>query len=471
VLYEPWNGVCRGTLTATSLLPYFPDMNTCWTDMIPTLKLIPDAFYFKGAKVTVNFDNSKLDIYDAAGLSDLKGDIWGASDPFFYWPTSFAGNNTDTVRFDASCLDSLVGGDGSKTIAYVPFKLEAPGESNIVLTGVDIRDDYNVSVPFDVVNATARFWLGDVASPGDTMHGDGVLDINDLNLFANAYWSRLGDPNYGCKYDIGPTEDGYIFTMPVPDGVIEFEDLMIFAITWGYTNTRGYYAESKVESGVLSYTTGLSASGNVEEYSLELTGVEGLVGAELVYQYDPRKLHLVAVEKGDLLNGLSNSFLVYENGEGKLRINVAVFGEPLSGSGSLVVLKFAKLTAAEAQPVLHEIDLRDYRNRHMLNNADQHTLSGEALSNSFVLFGAVPNPMVSSSKIFYQVPAEVPVRITLYNASGRKVRSLVNKRVKAGNHSVSFDRRDDTGRLLPSGTYFIRMESDGYSAVKKLLVR
>ncbi|MCD6382153.1 MAG: T9SS type A sorting domain-containing protein, partial [Candidatus Hydrothermae bacterium] len=210
---------------------------------------------------------------------------------------------------------------------------------------------------------------------------------------------------------------------------------------------------------------------NVEEYSLELTGVEGLVGAELVYQYDPRKLHLVAVEKGDLLNGLSNSFLVYENGEGKLRINVAVFGEPLSGSGSLVVLKFAKLTAAEAQPVLHEIDLRDYRNRHMLNNADQHTLSGEALSNSFVLFGAVPNPMVSSSKIFYQVPAEVPVRITLYNASGRKVRSLVNKRVKAGNHSVSFDRRDDTGRLLPSGTYFIRMESDGYSAVKKLLVR
>jgi len=395
VLYEPWNGVCRGTLAATSLLPYFPDMNTCWTDMIPTLKLIPNAFYFKGAKVTVNFDNSKLDIYDAAGLSDLKGDIWGAGDPFFYWPTSFAGNNTDTVRFDASCLDSLVGGDGSKTIAYVPFKLEAPGESNIVLTGVDIRDDYNVGVPFDVVNATAKFWLGDVASPGDTMHGDGVLDINDLNLFANAYWSHLGDPNYGCKYDIGPTEDGYIFTMPVPDGVIEFEDLMIFAITWGYTNTRGYYAESKVESGVLSYGTGLKAAGNVEEYSFELVGAGGLVGADLLYQYDPRRLHLVSVEKGGLLSGIPNSFLVYEDRDGKLRINVATFGEPLSGTGSLVVLKFAKLTPGDARPVLREVDLRDYRNRQVLNNADRHTLSGEVSPSSFALSGAIPNPMVS----------------------------------------------------------------------------
>ena len=179
----------------------------------------------------------------------------------------------------------------------------------------------------------------------------------------------------------------------------------------------------------------------------------------------------MSVEKGGLLSGIPNSFLVYEDQDGKLRINVATFGEPLSGTGSLVVLKFAKLTPGDARPVLRGVDLRDYRNRPVLNNADRHTLSGEVSPSTFALSGAIPNPMVSSAKIFYQVPSDAPVKIALYDIAGRQVRSLVNGKVKAGNHTVSFDRRDDMGRLLPSGTYFIRMESEGYRAVRKLLIR
>ena len=77
---------------------------------------------------------------------------------------------------------------------------------------------------------------------------DGVVDFEDLMIFAMAYGSNSSDSNWNPICDIaGP--DGK-FT---PDGVIDFEDLMVFAMNYG-----------EEETIVPDYTQGLSWVGAVE---------------------------------------------------------------------------------------------------------------------------------------------------------------------------------------------------------------
>jgi hypothetical protein len=56
---------------------------------------------------------------------------------------------------------------------------------------------------------------------------DGCVDFEDLMIFAMAYGSTSGDANWNEVCDIaGP---GGTLT---PDGVIDFEDLMVFAMRY-----------------------------------------------------------------------------------------------------------------------------------------------------------------------------------------------------------------------------------------------
>ena len=58
---------------------------------------------------------------------------------------------------------------------------------------------------------------------------DGVVDFEDLMIFALAYGSTPTDANWNLDCDIaGPGSTS-------PDGVIDFEDLMIFALHYGET--------------------------------------------------------------------------------------------------------------------------------------------------------------------------------------------------------------------------------------------
>jgi flagellar hook assembly protein FlgD len=58
----------------------------------------------------------------------------------------------------------------------------------------------------------------------------------------------------------------------------------------------------------------------------------------------------------------------------------------------------------------------------------------------------------------------------VYDVLGRKVWGLVNEPNDAGWHTLIWDGRDDSGRRVPSGTYFLRLEGGEYTATRKLCV-
>ncbi len=77
-----------------------------------------------------------------------------------------------------------------------------------------------------------------------------------------------------------------------------------------------------------------------------------------------------------------------------------------------------------------------------------------------------PNPFSQSTTIRYSLPAEVHVRLQVYDALGRQVATLVNERQGKGVYERHFD-----GGHLPGGVYFLRLYVDAYAFTRTMLVQ
>ena len=62
------------------------------------------------------------------------------------------------------------------------------------------------------------------------------------------------------------------------------------------------------------------------------------------------------------------------------------------------------------------------------------------------------------------------VKINVYNNAGRRVVNLLEGTMKAGYHTVKWQRKDNNGRILPRGTYFIRLKTENTVDVKKVVI-
>jgi hypothetical protein len=80
------------------------------------------------------------------------------------------------------------------------------------------------------------------------------------------------------------------------------------------------------------------------------------------------------------------------------------------------------------------------------------------LPKKFNLSQNYPNPFNPTTKIDYELPLDCSVKVIMYDALGRELRTLVNEKQKAGIYTIDFDAKN-----LSSGIYFYRMvtNSDG----------
>ncbi len=89
------------------------------------------------------------------------------------------------------------------------------------------------------------------------------------------------------------------------------------------------------------------------------------------------------------------------------------------------------------------------------------------------LYQNQPNPFgqgISSTRIQYDLPETTPVRLQVYDASGRLVRILVNDTRTAGHHVVSWDGRDFNSHQVGSGVYFYILSADGVNSSRQMLI-
>jgi flagellar hook assembly protein FlgD len=77
--------------------------------------------------------------------------------------------------------------------------------------------------------------------------------------------------------------------------------------------------------------------------------------------------------------------------------------------------------------------------------------------------------MLDASRIEYSVPTSGPASLTLFDVSGREIRTLVNGPVTAGPHEVAWDGLDRQGRQVPPGAYFYELNAGGQHETRRLV--
>ena len=85
------------------------------------------------------------------------------------------------------------------------------------------------------------------------------------------------------------------------------------------------------------------------------------------------------------------------------------------------------------------------------------------------LHPASPNPFRNTAEIQFAIPGPEAVRIELFDVNGRRVASLLDQTMPAGQHRVRWSGLDSAGRSVASGIYFYRMEAEGFSETRKLV--
>ena len=84
---------------------------------------------------------------------------------------------------------------------------------------------------------------------------------------------------------------------------------------------------------------------------------------------------------------------------------------------------------------------------------------------AFSLEQNYPNPFNPVTTIAYSLPVSQHVTVTVFDALGREVATLVNGQKTPGRHEVVFD-----ASTLPSGVYLYRLQAGPYTETKKLLL-
>ena len=76
-----------------------------------------------------------------------------------------------------------------------------------------------------------------------------------------------------------------------------------------------------------------------------------------------------------------------------------------------------------------------------------------------------PNPFNATTTIPFYIPHQMHVELTLFDLLGRKVKTLLNKELSAGHHSVQFD-----ASALSSGVYYYQLKAGNVRYSRKMIL-
>jgi len=81
-----------------------------------------------------------------------------------------------------------------------------------------------------------------------------------------------------------------------------------------------------------------------------------------------------------------------------------------------------------------------------------------------------PNPFNPITTINFDLPTAAQVEVNIFNATGQKIRTLINSSKSAGSHQVEWDSRNDAGQKVTSGVYLYQLKTNNYTKVMKMIL-
>lgn len=311
-----------------------------------------------------------------------------------------------------------------------------------------------------VMDSALSYWLGDV-----NPMPDGAVNAADMAIFTDAFQSIPGKPGWNARCDVAPTLDHGRMSRPVPDAKIDFEDLMIFTLNFEKTRIDSAPVNPSTHPVAVRLTRHIDATRCVAQILLE-NNTAVVTGLCIPVRFGAN-LTFMGSRKGDLLSG--NDFFDVRQQENVVLIHCTALNEAsiFAGEGTLAEIEFA-INGADT-----EIRFGDALARNAANAAIEVSYQytdvalpvESGIPTEYQLRQNFPNPFNPFTTIRYDLKEQGAVKITLFNANGQFLQTLFEGEQPAGYFSLPFQAAH-----LPSGMYFYKIEVNGFSDLKKMLL-
>jgi len=142
------------------------------------------------------------------------------------------------------------------------------------------------------------------------------------------------------------------------------------------------------------------------------------------------------------------------------------------GPGNLVVAKpdtgYADGGPAGSYYKLSAVDIHGNESGFSLLTPGSIAAVGGGVPRELALALTSSNPGRGGASLRYSLPQAGAVRLVVYDLAGREARVLASGRLEAGDYSVRWDGRNETGQPVRGGMYLVRLEAEGRSLVRRL---
>ena len=414
----------------------------------------------------------------------------------FTWGTIFTAGNSqryndilgtnDGIRVSAS-INGFAAADNVESPAAsevdfftLKFKYHKPEYTAIYVDYVDIRKfgsvdntiDKRFSVPHDAAYINR---LGDIRNTWDQTKGDGLVNSTDLALWTLSYWAGVSGSQisttdyYKYKYDIGPTTNDWVDGWPIQDTKIEFEDLIIFGINYGFTTNGGMMVRNNPSiAPSIVFGDEVTTRSNIEIPVIVEGPVSDFRAGSFKIEYNHNILEFNGARKGSILTDIETTFMKSKEINGQIWCDFAVLGgdnEAINNPGELVILEFEKINEGDEYGLyFDDMKLRNSSNKDMFGNQDPEEPDID-IPSSYNLSNNFPNPFIGTTNIKYQIPKACNVNLCVFNIRGQKVATIVDDYKEVGYYTTDFNAHN-----LTNGIYFYRIQAGDFLKINKMLI-
>ena len=92
------------------------------------------------------------------------------------------------------------------------------------------------------------------------------------------------------------------------------------------------------------------------------------------------------------------------------------------------------------------------------------------LPTEYSLSQNAPNPFNPSTLISFSLPDYGAVKLVVYNALGQHVRTLIDGEVGTGQHQITWNGMDDSGRAVSTGVFIYRLTTDEFVKTRRMVL-
>ena len=380
---------------------------------------------------------------------------------------------TDTRFIAANDIDSTMLGiqdtlsvDGRFSLIDIPR-----GEYQLVVRRSGYLDGQIPLVQIEngktVSDVQPTFQMDGKSNPGYLIGGDitGYVDI-DGKSFSDNEIDQL-DIDYVVAYFGRSVQSGDAASFADIDGdsLVWIADLNMVAANF---NSQGVAPVFKATTGGFPGIATMNIFSSESDGRLlveaNVEGVSGMTAYVVRINYDSESLRWIGAEDFSF-SGYQSVVAEHRSEDGIAWASALVgFANGANNNSKLASFEFERVRYTATPVVVTEIEWID------VSGTRHRAKIGSSSQKEAFLLPNVPNPFNPQTQISFNLPFEGRLDLSVYDTLGRIVRGLANGDSKPGLHTVVWNGRDNSGREVASGTYFLRLRFDDVVAIRKMLL-